>query len=163
MSKQLETLTEMLKDRGHEELDIEHTSEAIIVRSETIFCIITKDDKINVAFLRKTFEDNEEYDHFIIVYPTTITPSAKSAINPNKRVEFYTYPELSFNITKHFLVPKHCIETGDIKYKHTEIPVILSIDPIVKWYDFPMGSVIKVIRRDESVAYRYVKYSENIK
>jgi len=70
--------------------------------------------------------------------------------------------DLKINITKHRLVSKHMSvsseELVEIKKKIdiTKLPVLLTTDPMCKYYAFRKGSVIKIQRKD-SMMYRIVK------
>lgn len=52
------------------------------------------------------------------------------------------------NITKHAFVPKHRMiqesEKQDMKYE--TFPIFTRRDPVVLYYDFPVGSVIEIER-----------------
>lgn len=78
--------------------------------------------------------------------------------------------KLQFNITKHKLVPSHIEidknELNDLLSRYNieniyQLPIILKEDPIVKYYNFKVGSVIKIIRASETsgkhIFYRCVK------
>jgi DNA-directed RNA polymerase subunit H (RpoH/RPB5) len=88
--------------------------------------------------------------------------------NPGTRVMGYKY--LMFNITKHFLVPKHTKYNGrkiDLCEKllinnTNKLPVILHSDPISRYYDFKYNDVIEIKRPVKankiSKVYRICKY-----
>jgi DNA-directed RNA polymerase I, II, and III subunit RPABC1 len=103
-------------------------------------------------------------NHGIIIYSDTITPMAKKIIEDpiNIVLEMFVLDELQFNITKHILVPEHILLTDkqgfDIKKKlGSRLPVLLSSDPVSRFYKFKRGNIIKVIRRNGYIAYRIVR------
>ena len=80
--------------------------------------------------------------------------------------EFFWLDILQFNITKHKLVPQHQkispkelkIIMSKYKLSHVnQLPRILQTDPIVQYYNFKRGDVIK-ITRPSPTAFRYVYY-----
>ena len=79
--------------------------------------------------------------------------------------ELFEENELQYNITKHYLVPKHelLFEKGskgakEFKEKYSDkFPIILKTDPISRFYGFNKGDIIKVTRKGDVVMYRIVK------
>ena len=88
--------------------------------------------------------------------------------NSGTRIMGYKY--LMFNITKHFLVPKHMKYKGrksDLCEKLlinniNKLPVILHSDPIARYYDYKSNDVIEIERPVKankiSKVYRICKY-----
>ena len=86
-----------------------------------------------------------------------------------KNVEFFTVKQMTFNITKNYLVPKHILLTEEEKqevfkkYKTTTLdtfPIISKNDPIARYYKMHPGNLCKIIRSCPtsgiSIAYRGV-------
>jgi len=87
-----------------------------------------------------------------------------------KNIQLMWVKQLKYNPTKHKLVPKH-IKCSDQEIEEVikiynitnklQLPIILKEEPIVKYYNFKSGDIIKVLRNSvtagESVYYRYVK------
>ena len=78
------------------------------------------------------------------------------------RIELFPLESLRYNITKHRLVPKHTqlSKSESKKFKDAygvKIPILLRTDPIVRFYDFQKGSVIKIERPYGLISYRIVK------
>jgi DNA-directed RNA polymerase I, II, and III subunit RPABC1 len=61
-------------------------------------------------------------------------------------------------VPKHFLVAKENEEYVLKKYNVTKkkIPRILTTDPVIKYYGFQKGRIVKVVRRDGETVYRCV-------
>jgi DNA-directed RNA polymerases I, II, and III subunit RPABC1 len=60
----------------------------------------------------------ENITRFIGIYPRLLTPSAVKLMADNASkltMEMFTESELLFNITKHFLVPKHTLMSREEK------------------------------------------------
>ena len=101
--------------------------------------------------------------HIIIVYNDKITPSTKKLINHNIiEIELFEINEISFDITKHKYYYPH-IKVDDNtkrellnKYKNN-LPIILKNDPVVKFFNFKRGDIIKILRKDNNIFYRIIK------
>jgi len=87
-----------------------------------------------------------------------------------KYVQIMWVKNLLFNPTRHSLVPKHEkiskeeMESVLIKYElksKSQLPLITKDDPIVRWYNFKSGDIIRIIRASETtkeaIFYRCVK------
>lgn len=89
-------------------------------------------------------------------------------------IELFLNKNLFFNITKHFLVPKHIPLSNKEKeevmktYNVTEsqIPKILLTDPVVKYYGMKSGQLCKIIRVNkftgDDISYRIVVNIDSI-
>jgi len=75
--------------------------------------------------------------------------------------------ELQFNITKHTLVPQHIkLLDEEVKalmerysiHSKTQLPLILKDDPIVRYYNFKSGDVLKIPTSTGSLNTTYVNY-----
>ena len=104
----------------------------------------------------------------IIVYQKSMTPSASKIIQemaPKYQLESFQENEIIINITKHVLVPAHQVLSEDAKQtllkryrlKETQLPRILSSDPIARYYGLKRGQVVKIVRPSETAG-KYVTY-----
>lgn len=113
------------------------------------------DDNIKIIILMKAKENS------------VIT---KELSKPTYRnVELFIQKYMTFNITKHILVPKHEIltkeEEDELLKKYNTIkanlPKILQTDPIARYYNMQPGQICKIIRKSpttgETYYYRVVK------
>ena len=80
-------------------------------------------------------------------------------------IELFQEEELQYNITKHYLVPKHELSypkgtkiSKDFKDKYGDkFPVLLKTDPVARFYGYNKGDIIKITRKGGYVTYRFVK------
>lgn len=111
----------------------------------TIDVYFHKEERVGVKFLR-TIVDNSQSDQSVIISlegPTTFTKREAE----DTSVQFFTFRELFTNVAKHSVVPKHeRVPADSIPWSANELPKISIADPIVKYYNFPIGTVIKITR-----------------
>lgn len=171
------TLRDMLRDRGYTEID-EENGERIVARndsSEKVLVYFVYDIKVSVKKMKTIKdiidEDTNTYKCLILVYKSSITTFAKQFISTDVNdlnVQVFSENELSFNITKHELVPKHEVLTPIqkkavmTKYKTVakHFPMLLSSDPVVRYYGALPGTMMRITRKSptagEYVLYRVV-------
>ena len=79
---------------------------------------------------------------------------------PNHTTEIFWYKQLTFNVTKHNLVPQHELlhsdEHRNIKRDYLlnstkQLPTILSTDPVTKYYGMYPGDICRITRHNENV------------
>jgi DNA-directed RNA polymerase I, II, and III subunit RPABC1 len=105
--------------------------------------------------------------HCLIVYKDTVTPIAKKVVEESKDIiiELFNVEELQYNITKHYLVPKHELlfkkkskECEQFKKKYSDkFPIILKSDPVSRFYGYEKGDIIKITRNNGYITYRIVR------
>lgn len=102
-------------------------------------------------------------NHYIIVVENPVTPMARKVIDNSieMTIEVFLVQELVFNITKHELVPKHekvnAEKALELKKRFgTKFPVLLKIDPVCRFYGFKRGDMIRVVRKNGTIAFRIV-------
>jgi DNA-directed RNA polymerase I, II, and III subunit RPABC1 len=105
-------------------------------------------------------------EHGLIIFEGSPTSTVKNVIGNTPalgiNIELFTADDLQFNITKHKLVPKHIRlskeEAKQFKEKYgVNIPKLLRIDPVCRFYDFSTGDIIKIVRRDGFISFRIVR------
>jgi DNA-directed RNA polymerase I, II, and III subunit RPABC1 len=149
---------EMFSQRGY--TSIEEVSDRVLrgrQENELVeLCLVA--EKVNVELIKyyyKYFKDNNVC-RGILVYTNSVTPAVNKLISTlDLVIELFHMDQLSFNVTKHVLVPHHVKidhwDTNDRNY-----PILLTSDPISRFLGFRVGDVIKITRRDGSLYYRYV-------
>jgi len=182
-----QTLVEMLTDRGYDVSKHIDYDEFIIMYEENNYNITDNDNKVHVTFFKdvKTFSkkdltdivqnikaefDNENINIIIILRDKyNITIEKELAKELYKNVEIFLFKNLTFNITRHQDIPKHIPLTEEeakevlTKYKITksQMPKMLSTDPMARYYGVRSGGIFKIIRPSTSageyITYRYVR------
>jgi DNA-directed RNA polymerase I, II, and III subunit RPABC1 len=112
--------------------------------------------------------------HYILIIEAPFTPKVRDEIATNYpylRIEVFMFEEMLFNPTIHYLVPQHEVLTPDEVQElasHidlSKIPWISVEDPIVRYYGYKVGDVLRIHRRnmvldtivDQYITYRMVK------
>ena len=160
------TLVEMLTDRGHS--IIEDVDESVIIASnptsnKKIIVYRVQDPKVSVKNIKQLKNIIDEYDHsfscLIVIYKTSISTFTKQFISTEVEdmlVQLYSEKELRFNITKHELVPTHRLLKANEKenllsrYKLKHLPVILTSDPVCRYYGCLSGDILEITRQSET-------------
>lgn len=172
------TIVEMMNDRKYSEIFAEDETTMIVRNTDTnekIMIYFVIDPKVSVKKVKqiKDIIQNSEdvYKCLILVYQVAITTFAKQFITTdvkNLYVQAFSVKELSFNITRHKLVPKFEIlsdqEKMDIitRYRTSSkhFPVMLSSDPISRYYGLTTGNMVRITRKSPTaglhVYYRVV-------
>lgn len=98
-------------------------------------------------------------NHLLVLFRDKITVVHREEwlrFNTVRKIEVKSLSSLFINISKHRLVPRHRIlnETevqALLKSLFTtkdKLPRILLTDPVCRYYDFPIGSIIEIMRPD---------------
>ena len=160
-----QTCKEMLEQRGftvnqcYDELIIGDSDDGRVI-------IFNNRDSVTIAHTKDYIKimDESGISHAIIVYKNNITPQAKKTLDalPNMEIEVFQEKMLFFNITKHTLVPQHIrlssLEAAVFKDMYSsKLPVIKQSDPVSRFYNYKVGDVIKIIRRDGIPMFRIVR------
>jgi DNA-directed RNA polymerase I, II, and III subunit RPABC1 len=136
----------------------------------SIICFLCFNNGIDVSVLNNLHETTKQLEIRNVIYISDkITPPAKKTIandivNLGVNITIFNFSEMEINKTKHELVPKHILlikekEEELLKaYKITknQLPKIYTTDPIVKYYGWNVGQIVKIIRKNGSVYYRCI-------
>lgn len=123
----------------------------------------------------KIILDENEIDHAVIIYAIDITPTAKDAVKSHEENYYLEVPEklpghqyllelfcekdLRYDITEHCLQPKFEAVSVNMKNKWVKHPIMLTSDPIARFYGYKSGTVVRCTQKDNSISYRIVKHS----
>lgn len=160
----LKTMIEMLKDRGHTNIQSCQTLEEItqnMTDNRYVVCgggetqvqvFFHNEERVGVKQLRSWVETSTA-DAIIIVSldgPTAFT--RKEAEQNYPHVQFFTFRDVCVNITKHHLVPKHekVTDASSMRLKTSEskneLPVLYTTDKIAQYYAYAPGDVVRITR-----------------
>ena len=102
----------------------------------------------------------ESNKNLIIILCNKIKPAKDNFDTFEKNVEIFWYKSLTFNVSKHSLVPKHELISNMRKEELKKIyfldrieklPTILKEDPVAKYYGMQNGDVCKITRENPNV------------
>ena len=124
--------------------------------------------KVRPNLLKKAIQNFEEqYEELpyqldiVLIIKDKPNSLLTNLIKKYPNVVLYWSKQLTYNLTKHHFVPQHTLLTESETNELKELPILLSSDPICKYYKFKRGNVCKITRNDctsgESVSYRYVQ------
>ena len=185
------TVLEMLTDRGYpvpENFNISFDDFLLLLEENNLdlYLINGEDDSIYVRFLydygknltekelgnmKEEIKEITEDPDIKMIFILKINPSKNNmeTLEKVKNVEVFWQDRLTFNYTKHDLVPQHIpMKPDEIeellklkKWKKSQLPKLSRSDPIAKYYGMKSDDVFKIIRQSESmgehVAYRHIR------
>jgi DNA-directed RNA polymerase subunit H (RpoH/RPB5) len=121
------------------------------------------------------FADNaKDCDEAILIVDYPLSSKCNDVFKGLKTVRYQVFfdDELTFNPTRHIEVPKHELLSPEeasailvgMKVTPTQVPIIKINDPIVRYYNWPVGGLVRIYRNDdyikilapESIFYRII-------
>lgn len=117
-------------------------------------CLDIKFKKSDMEYLLKLMEDHE-CQKIIIISKFKVNPMVFNSVSAIKDdVQFFVENELLHCIVEHAFMPKFIKMTEEQKKdmldyydcQETDFPHILETDPIVKYYNFSVGDLLKIER-----------------
>jgi DNA-directed RNA polymerase subunit H (RpoH/RPB5) len=162
----LQTCRELLEQRGYTIEDEEAEDTILASRGNEKMRVFMVENPVNVKTVETLISlmNAQSLSKGIVVYFSRITPYAKNVIEASEDVslELFSERELRVNITKHSYVCGHTlVEQSDpcmpyLKTVRAKLPRLLQTDPVCKFYNFQPKNIIRIIRKDGSIAYRTV-------
>lgn len=155
------TCRSMMRERSYIILDEELSTFQFILTAlkpngERVLLYVVP-TKLNTELVTHLYNISDTSKHIIIVYDSDVTSTVKTIIdNVDKVIELFCIDELKYNVLEHVLVPKH-IKIGFQPQNSKKYPILKKSDPVARFMGYKTGDIIKIIRRDESIYYRYVK------
>lgn len=160
------TIKELIHQRGYQ-IQKDESAAIIAIHKKTakkMGVFMFPNTKFRVSHFYEYTSLMKEYEikHAIIVFKQTITPAAKKLVLSNieeYRIEFLKEESLSYNITKHVLVPKHIKvskkEGSEIKkmLSPSNMSKMLVTDAVSMFYGYRPGDVIRIIRKVDGLDY----------
>ena len=154
----LNTCEEMLRDRKCTEVHVEHNVlDAIEQGNRPVIygtcadgsatsVYIHVEEKVGIKFARALLEAARENESIVIVSLEGPTPFIRKECD-DKKIQFMNAKDVCVNKTRHFLVPKHeKVESPPDGVLVCDLPKISEMDPIVQYYNFEVGSILKMMR-----------------
>ena len=175
------TLLKMISDRGYlvstedreisfDDFKMNFKGRKKSMTTNSIYVEFIDDPKLGVEqislFTEKIRKENISCG--IMVISGSITPLAKQKFRESNEllhIEYFEEKELVVNITEHELVPKHILLSDEEKktllkkyrLEESQLPKILTTDPVAKYLGLRRGQVVKIIRASETAG-RYITY-----
>ncbi|KAJ4300492.1 DNA-directed RNA polymerases II 24 kDa polypeptide (RNA polymerase II subunit 5) [Collariella sp. IMI 366227] len=125
---------------------------------------------IGISVMKKFVEHcaQNNFKAGILVTAQALSSQARKVMTVTSHftlIECFLEEDLLVNITHHELVPKHVLLSREEKtallkryrLKETQLPRILSKDPIARYLGLKKGQVVKIIRTSETAG-RYASY-----
>jgi len=157
-----QTCREMFELRGYS--DIQETLHELHATTSddkhVMLCWLRPETKMNVVFMKQYYTHFRlnNVDHGILVYHGAITASVRRIVETinDMYLELFARQSLHHNITRHVLVPRHERISRTEHPEAGKYPVIRKTDPIVRFYDFRVGDLIRIHRLD-GIYFRIVR------
>jgi len=95
----------------------------------------------------------------VFICPFSPTASINNVIKKYPHIQIFHSKKLIINITKHEFVPPHIKISDDKKeilikkYTLNSFPIIKLNDPVVKYYNFQKGDILRIIRNNLNSGY----------
>lgn len=143
------TCVEMLRDRGFTDVTFSDDALECIVQgsavvSASVPCrvrvFLHHEDRIGVKAIRALPSDCDA------VFVSVDGPTPVARKEADARVQFFFARQLVFNVTRHALVPKFDVVDPPHQMPVTHLPRILDTDPVVQYYRWGLGTVLRTER-----------------
>ena len=150
------TCEEMILDRGYavhsrtaDISDVLQNGEpmfrAVCQGRKDLLLYIPQEDKVGIKASR-VFIDYSSDASVVVVSIDGPTPVSKKECE-GKDIQFLSARDMCVNRSRHFLVPRHTrVDAPPDGLQKESLPRILDSDPIVQYYGFPVGTVLRVDR-----------------
>jgi len=119
--------------------------------------------KVDTEYIHSLME-SLEINYSVIIVNDKITSRIKTILSVLNNSQIFNENELVINITKHLFVPKHEKMTvedttrfyQDYKVTSDKVPSIFTTDPVVRYYNFKVGDLLRIHRPRGELYYRVV-------
>jgi DNA-directed RNA polymerases I, II, and III subunit RPABC1 len=171
------TMIEMLKDREYNVPDHYNDIDFVLFKElynndkldiyletniKSIFVKMLFISKIRASKLEFYIKEiTKRFSPSVIVFicPFSPTASINNVIKKFPHIQIFHSKKLIINITKHEFVPPHIKISDDKKeilikkYTLNSFPIIKLNDPVVKYYNFQKGDILRIIRNNLNSGY----------
>ena len=142
----------LLKRRGYNEV-IEQTCDYIVAiasldKNNPIIVFFIQHTKVKIDIIKMIISKAKFISNVIIIHEKPLTPDAKYTVSNSVvyRFEMFTFDEMSYDPIE--LVPEHSLYIEEVLKEKHRLPMILTTDIIVRYYNFPVNSVLKIVDGD---------------
>ena len=167
LSRVYHTAADMLRDRGFvvtwSAADTDQLLEAVergdpVLRAQCgaqhASVYIDKDDRTGVKTVRGLVDKNGPETQLVVISLDGPTPFCKKEIGESLAINFFMIKELTYNVTRHVLVPPHRrltdAETERMLTTYSalpsQLPLLLMNDPVRRYYNWPPDAIIEIDR-----------------
>jgi len=135
-------------------------------KKEEVLVWISSHEKLNIDGIKEYVALLESYrkKHGILIFPTTITSSAKKVLENLYKfnIELFQKQEFMYDFQQLRYYSPHvrAEETvaQDLKKRFgSHLLLLLRTDPVCRYFGFEKGEIIKVQRKNGTIVYRLVK------
>lgn len=161
-----ENLAQMMRDRGVADWRPSTADETVFL-ADQILIYFCPNEKFNIESVKYLVYqlNHHRRRHGIVVYHNLITSSARKAIDHlhDFVIEMFESREVLYNPTRHRLYCPHLrLEKDAVRaelphLQLSNLPILLRTDMIARYFHFLKGDVIRIERKNGSIAYRLVK------
>lgn len=119
------------------------------------------------------FANTHNVTHLILIADAVLSTPAANDLNLfGKDHHIFNDEELTYCVVEHKMVSRHELipkdvaeqKMRDMKTKLSQLPLILTSDPVIKYYGWKVGGLVKIYRNDqvvglltqETIAYRII-------
>lgn len=149
----------MLTARGYTELPV---GDVWRKPDGNLMKIVFLEEKLNVQRFQEIL-DRLSFTHFLIINRKSVTPKVYAMIKilqlKDHQIEMFNENELRINITKHKIMSSFRVVnpmTDPFLAKNYKLlPLMLTTDPVARFYFFQVDDVIEV-RKNDDIYYRRV-------
>ena len=153
LPKVRQTCLEMLQDRGYTVTVAQEDNPILVAEGDEETCqvLFHPESRIGVKALRQL---RENLDHRILLVSSEGPTAFTRKECDDERIEFWTFAELLFNITRFQISPKHsrvseedeAALTKKYHIKGDNWPKIYHTDPMCRYHNFPIGALVRIDR-----------------
>jgi len=162
LERVLQTCVEMVTDRGYVVERASVGMDPVLIahhpdEAGALHVRFQLDEKVGVKLVRQMLGElaGRDVHRLLLVSADGPTPFTRKEVAEDGRIEFWTFARLLFNVTRFHIVPPHRLVGVDeaaalAKRYHVsgadEWPKMKRTDPVCRYYDFPVGRLVRIDR-----------------
>lgn len=136
-------------------------------KKNSVFVYFYRRDKMNIEAIKEfiSWIEQNGWKHSIIVYKAFMTSTTKKVIDHlhNFHIELFESKEFMYDLTAlaYYCVHERIDDSATIdtivKKYGMKLPKILHTDPVCRFFDFRKGDILRIHRKNNTIAYRIVR------